>query len=116
MLGSYQCCSFVTLQGMEHAKRQPRGVVLVLNVEISSVGFRSHVHGTCNKLSWLINSLLFADAASAVCILGSSYATECAAENQQSNIIRMVQYCRDDRRINKYFDIFSGWWETANGA
>ena len=103
---------------MEHAKRQPRGVVLVLNVEISSVGFRSHVHGTCNKLSWLINSLLFADAASAVCILGSSYVTEYAPENQQSNVIRMVQNYRDkiNRCINNFFEIFAGWWQTANGT
>ena len=77
-------------QGMEQAKAKPSGVVLVLNVEISSVGFRGHVHNTSNKLSWLINSLLFADAASAVCILGSSYVAKCA-ENHPTKI-RMVQY------------------------
>lgn len=93
----------MTLQGMEHAKRQPRGVVLVLNVEISSVGFRSHVHNMCNKLSWLINNLLFADAASAVCILGSSFVAE-GAENQQSNIrmvcsIREMIKMRDDQSL-----------------
>ena len=88
--------TFDNLQGMEHAKRKPSGVVLVLNVEISSVGFRGHVHNTCNKLSWLINSLLFADAASAVCILGSSFARECGTNDQLSNI-RMVQYNRNGR-------------------
>ena len=81
---------------MEHAKRQPRGVVLVLNVEISSAGFRGHIHSTCNKLSWLINSLLFADAASAVCILGSTYVKKGLAIDQQSNI-RMVQHFRYEK-------------------
>ena len=84
------------IQGMEHAKRQPSGVVLVLSVEISSVGFRGHVHNTCNKLSWLINSLLFADAASAVCILGSSFARE-RRNNEQLPSIRMVQQSRNGR-------------------
>jgi len=96
-------------QGMEHAKRQPRGVVLVLNVEISSVGFRSHVHNMCNKLSWLINNLLFADAASAVCILGSSFVAE-GAENQQSNI-RMVG--GRQRMVPKSADVMYFQWDQS---
>ena len=96
---------------MEHAKRQPGGVVLVLNVEISSVGFRGHVHNTCNKLSWLINSLLFADAASAVCILGSSYASECT-ENQPSSI-RMVQCQRNWKTGNEKNNMFCNFWQVG---
>lgn len=55
----------------DHLKAYPGDVVVVLTVELSSLGFRPHKRLGSNPVSWFLNSGLFGDAVTATICLGS---------------------------------------------